>query len=365
MGILRCYNKLMLARRLAALLFAVAIAIVLPSIALAASNPQGFAGLVPCGVSSDPSVATECEACNLVQLIQNVITFLIGLSVPLAMGMFAWAGVLYFTSATNTENIGKAKNIFKSTAFGFALALASWIIVNTILFTVLDSNQYPNSSWFRVDCTKLERPIDKQISDVLNKHLLPVPEVSYVSGYTNSIGCPPGSTMKTAPYGGTAYCEDVNGKISDTLAVQAPLSNGVGYCNSSNLGAFGSNSSVMSCILQRESSCNPLAVGDSGFSIGLSQINMTANNVICNGVTYDCKSAFSGAYTCRDQGCGRYRKNADGSYTFLGAVTIQDSAKAEQCKQMLQNPRCNLETAQYLASNSRGLSNWSTYGSCK
>lgn len=354
----------MVARRLAALLFAVAIAIVLPSIALAASNPQGFAGLVPCGVSSDPSVATECEACNLVQLIQNVITFLIGLSVPLAMGMFAWAGVLYFTSATNTENIGKAKKIFTSTVFGFALALSSWIIVNTILFTVLDSNQYPNSSWFRVDCTKLERPTSGQIGDVLTKHLLPLPEVSNVSGYVNSIGCPTGYTLKNGPYGST-YCENAKGETTAVIGTQMPLSNGVGYCSASNLGAFGSNSSTMSCILQRESSCNPLAVGDSGFSIGLSQINMTANNVICNGVTYDCKSAFSGSYTCRDQGCGRYRKNSDGTYTFLGAVTIVDSAKAAECKQMLQNPKCNLETAQRVAANSRGLSNWSTYGSCK
>ena len=86
-------------RRLAALFLAIAVAMVMPAFAFGASG----AGLVPCGVTpngqvSDSNTSTECQACNVVQLIQELITFAIGLSIPIAMAMFAYAGFLYFSS---------------------------------------------------------------------------------------------------------------------------------------------------------------------------------------------------------------------------------------------------------------------------
>src|SRR6185503_2530339 len=139
-------------RRLAALFLAIGILIVVPAISLAATS-NGSAGLVPCGVSSDPSLATQCQACNIVQLIQELITFLIGLAVPISMAMFAYAGFLYFTSGVGgSENISKAKNIFKNVLIGFVLALCSWLIINTILYTVLSPTYFQGSSWFQVKC---------------------------------------------------------------------------------------------------------------------------------------------------------------------------------------------------------------------
>src|SRR3569832_1847052 len=140
-------------RGLAALFLAIGIAIVIPTIALAATGDTS--GLVPCGVSSDPHVATDCQACSLVQLIQNLNKFMIGIAVPIAMAMFAYAGFLYFTSgaSSSSENIGKAKAIFRSTAFGFVLALASWLIVNTILNTIVSKAYFQNSvDWFHIGC---------------------------------------------------------------------------------------------------------------------------------------------------------------------------------------------------------------------
>lgn len=165
-------------RGLAAFFLSIAIAIVVPAIALAATTGNASAGLVPCGVSSSVDEATQCQACNIVQLVQELITFLIGIAVPIAMGMFAYAGFLYFSSGAgqSTENIGKAKGIFKNTAIGFVLALSAWLIVNTILNTVLDSRQYPNSSWFRIDCTK--RPDITTIGQVIANHLGAAPEVA-------------------------------------------------------------------------------------------------------------------------------------------------------------------------------------------
>src|SRR3569832_1099082 len=165
-------------RGLAALFLAIGIAIVIPTIALAATGDTS--GLVPCGVSSDPHVATDCQACSLVQLIQNLNKFMIGIAVPIAMAMFAYAGFLYFTSgaSSSSENIGKAKAIFRSTAFGFVLTLASWLIVNTILNTIVSKAYFQNSGdWFHIGCTTRD-PGSKGIGDVIAGHLGAVSTVS-------------------------------------------------------------------------------------------------------------------------------------------------------------------------------------------
>src|SRR3990167_4212191 len=62
------------------------------------------AALVPCGQGSTNNVSVgiggslSCDLCSLGELVQNIINFLLGLSVPIAAGLFAWAGILYFSS---------------------------------------------------------------------------------------------------------------------------------------------------------------------------------------------------------------------------------------------------------------------------
>lgn len=357
-------------RRFALLLGALAIFSILPSITFAAINPTG-AGLVSCGVSSDPLVATECEACNLVQLVQSIIMFLIGLSIPIVLIMFTWAGVLYFTSGTGgSENITKAKKIFFTSLQGFGLAVGAWIIVNTILVTLLDPNKgYSEGSWFHIECSNVVRQRENSLGDILAGHLgvapaiVPTPEGAPIS----SIGCLPGQTLKTPPYG-NSYCENPDGTTAPLVATKTlSAGGGVGYCSTSNLsGYFGGNAAVMSCILQAESGCMPTTKpGDAGFSIGLAQINMTANVVVCNNVSYPCNDYFTGAYTCGKDAKGPCGKYVNGVY--VGPVSVRPGyeKQAAECKTMLENPACNLETAQSLLNTPRGLSNWSTYGGCK
>jgi hypothetical protein len=163
----------MQSRSRAPLFFSIAIAILLPAIAAAA----GSDGLVPCGVSSDWFTATSCQACDIIALVQGLIMFLIGLAIPISMGMFAYAGILYFTQAANTENVGRAKKIFSTTAYGFVLALCAWLIVNTILNAVLDTSKYPDSSWFHIKCVSDDdRDRTGTIGDVILKHLDVAPE---------------------------------------------------------------------------------------------------------------------------------------------------------------------------------------------
>ncbi|MBX4210519.1 pilin [Candidatus Parcubacteria bacterium] len=89
--------------------------------------------LIPCGFGSPD----ECNFYSFIQLINNVITFLIYLSIPIAAISFAYAGILYLTSAGNTAQMSKAKGIFGTVLVGFLIVLGAWLIVYTISTALL------------------------------------------------------------------------------------------------------------------------------------------------------------------------------------------------------------------------------------
>lgn len=99
-------------------------------------------GLVPC-------TGINCNLCAAGKLIQNIINFMIGISIPLAALLFAWAGVLYWTSGANPSNKDRAKHIFADAIIGFVIALAAFLIVQTILKVLLNTN-YQN--WTTIQC---------------------------------------------------------------------------------------------------------------------------------------------------------------------------------------------------------------------
>jgi len=120
----------------------------------AIQSPNG--GLVPCGINTTPGdyqTATNCQACNLVQLIQNLINFAIGIAIPIAAALFAYAGVLYFTSASKPDNIGKAKRVFKDAFLGFLIAATAWLVVDTLLHVLFAGSATITGNWFTIQCT--------------------------------------------------------------------------------------------------------------------------------------------------------------------------------------------------------------------
>ncbi len=53
------------------------------------------------------------------------------ITVPIAVALFSYAGLLYMTGTPG--NIGKAKGIFTSVAIGFIIMCTAWIGVNTVV----------------------------------------------------------------------------------------------------------------------------------------------------------------------------------------------------------------------------------------
>lgn len=91
-------------------------------------------GLVPCGGSGQPA----CDFAHFIQLIQNVINFLIkDVAMPLAAILFAWAGIMMFTAGGNEQKTTQAKEIFWWVLVGLIVALSAWLIVSAITSALL------------------------------------------------------------------------------------------------------------------------------------------------------------------------------------------------------------------------------------
>ncbi|MBP6883740.1 MAG: hypothetical protein KBC06_00710 [Candidatus Pacebacteria bacterium] len=97
-------------------------------------TPYDGKGLVPCKTSANPG---DCDFNAFMNLINTVIQFLLfKMALPIAAIMFAYAGVLMVTSGGSTESMSKAKGIFVDVVKGLVIAVASWLIIRTILLIV-------------------------------------------------------------------------------------------------------------------------------------------------------------------------------------------------------------------------------------
>lgn len=104
-------------------------------------------GLVPCGYQQDVELtgapAEDCTFNSFITLVQNVMDFLLfTIAMPLAALSFAYAGWLYMSAAGNESNVKQAHEIFKNVIIGLSIALAAWLIVNTILSGLGVSSQF-------------------------------------------------------------------------------------------------------------------------------------------------------------------------------------------------------------------------------
>ena len=96
-------------------------------------DPAKNKGLIPCN-------GPECTFTDLLRGIDGIIDFLIKISIPIAMILFAYAGFLYITAAGNSGKIGKAHDVFKDVIVGFLIVLSAWLIVNTIVSPLISSD---------------------------------------------------------------------------------------------------------------------------------------------------------------------------------------------------------------------------------
>lgn len=99
-------------------------------------------GLVPCDETSNSGKG--CQFSDLVTLFQKVMDFLLWtVMVPLATIAIAFVGVQYMTAVGNPTKLAKAHEVLWDVLLGIFIALAAWLIINTI-FTVLTGSGLPS-----------------------------------------------------------------------------------------------------------------------------------------------------------------------------------------------------------------------------
>lgn len=146
--------------------------------------------LVPCD-------GIDCQACKLALLGQNIINFLVGISIPLAAVMFAYAGFIYFSSSV-IDKIQKAHKIFTSVLIGFAIVIGGYLIVETILHTILNESYW--KSWNQIQCVSQERKTNATIEELLKN-------LSVTNSGSTSVGGGGGGGGS----GTCTNCEKING----------------------------------------------------------------------------------------------------------------------------------------------------------
>jgi len=105
------------------------------------AEAQNVPPLVPCGHVVDGQL-DECGFEDFIELINNIISFLLFISVPIAVIAFIYSGFLFMTSQGDAAQVSKARGIFKNVAIGFIFVLSAWLIVYLIVTSLLDPESY-------------------------------------------------------------------------------------------------------------------------------------------------------------------------------------------------------------------------------
>ncbi|MCH8889054.1 hypothetical protein IID26_01355 [Patescibacteria group bacterium] len=117
--------------------FVVLVMFLMPFVGLAQDIPGLDTTIVP---SCEHPDTPGCNFCDLVQLSQNIINFLVGFAIFVAVLLFVYAGFLYLSAGANEENVKRAHKLFGSVFIGFILVLASWLIIDTIMKAFVGDN---------------------------------------------------------------------------------------------------------------------------------------------------------------------------------------------------------------------------------
>ena len=99
--------------------------------------PNCNKGAIDSSPTTGGHYTTPCDFNALIQLINNVIYFLLFIiATPLVALIICYAGFLFLTSGGSSETRTKAKKILKNVIVGYIIGLAAWLIVNTIVKTL-------------------------------------------------------------------------------------------------------------------------------------------------------------------------------------------------------------------------------------
>jgi hypothetical protein len=99
-----------------------------------------------------PDCSPNCGYNDLLQLVNNVISWIIMIAVPVAAGVFAWAGIKYMTTGVSDQK-SAAKAMIGKVFIGLVFILAAWVIVTTITNALLSDGSNNGGTNFKANPT--------------------------------------------------------------------------------------------------------------------------------------------------------------------------------------------------------------------
>ncbi|QQR65346.1 transglycosylase SLT domain-containing protein [Candidatus Kaiserbacteria bacterium] len=249
------------------------------------------AGLVPCGGGPPESM---CRVCDFVAMGQGLMTWFIGASASIVALMFAFGGMKMVMSAGNTGKVSEGKEMMSNSIIGFFILLGAWLIVNTILMTVMSDGKGVEV-WGTVQC--------------VDNPTMTATMTGPSGGATTNTG--PGGM--TNPGGGSGIqCGSLNPACSVNALTAA--------------GFTPSQANVMSCIAMTESSGNPTAQNKSGSACGTFQVIKSTWESAAKGTSC---SSFS---SCTNASCNaEVAKKLVSQSGYSSWTCANCNAKAQAC----------------------------------
>lgn len=109
-------------------------------------------GIVACGRPGQ----SMCTLCDLIAGLNNVIQYLMKISIGVALLAMTIGGVMYVVSAGDSGLIDKAKGAIKNASIGFVIIFAAYLIVDTTInyLGTSDGMGIKVTSWGKFECKK-------------------------------------------------------------------------------------------------------------------------------------------------------------------------------------------------------------------
>lgn len=126
------------------------------------------AGLVPCGGPEEP----PCQTCHVVDLMGNIINWLIIILGFLAGLVIIYAGIRLVVSAGNTSAMEQAKKILTNMIIGYAIVLSAWLIIDYGIKMLVDQSEGKFGPWNVIECQEQPKIEENEIIPID----LPIPE---------------------------------------------------------------------------------------------------------------------------------------------------------------------------------------------
>ena len=99
---------------------------------------DNYSGLVKCSGVKSASTDVECNFTYAISSIATLINWAFYVSIPVAVALFSWAGILYMSGVES--KIKQAKTIFQNVAIGFIIALVAFTVVHTLVGWLVNPN---------------------------------------------------------------------------------------------------------------------------------------------------------------------------------------------------------------------------------